>query len=51
MKFICVLLSGKPRNCNEVKDLDPSLPSGIYKIEVDGEVVGVRCEMNSASGG
>ena len=51
--FINVFLtySGKAKNCKDVKDSDPSSVSGIYWIEVDGEKLKVRCEMNSTSGG
>ena len=41
----------KPKNCKDIKDFVPSLASGVYEIEVDGEKLEVRCEMNSASGG
>ena len=41
----------KIKNCKEIKDFDPSLPTGAYKIKIDGEIVKVRCEMKSASGG
>jgi len=42
---------GKGKSCKDIKDSDPSSVSGIYQIEVDGEKLEVRCEMNSASGG
>ena len=48
--FLEFLFSGKSRNCKEIKDFDQSLPTGTYKIEIDGEILNVRCEMNSASG-
>ena len=41
----------KIKNCKEIKDFDPSLPTGTYKIQIDGKFLEVRCEMNSASGG
>merc|ERR1719427_433877 len=42
---------GKGKSCKDIKNSDPSSVSGIYEIEVDGEKLEVRCEMNSASGG
>ena len=48
--FVC-LAGYRPKHCKEIKDLVPSLPTGTYKIEIDGEIIKVRCEMNSASGG
>jgi len=45
------ILLGKAKSCKNIKDLVPSSVSGIYWIEVDGEKLEVRCEMNSASGG
>ena len=50
VSFLEFLFSGKSRNCKEIKDFDQSLPTGTYKIEIDGEILNVRCEMNSASG-
>jgi len=41
----------KPKSCKNIKDYIPNSVSGIYEIEVDGEKLEVRCEMNSASGG
>ena len=49
--FIEILFSGKSRSCKDIKNFDQSLPTGTYKIEIDGEMVDVWCEMNSASGG
>jgi len=43
--------SGNATSCKDIKDLVPNSVSGIYRIEVDGEKLEVRCEMNSASGG
>jgi len=41
--------SCKPKSCKDIKDSNPCAVSGIYEIEVDGEKLEVRCEMNSAS--
>jgi len=46
-----LVYSGMAKSCKEIKALVPSSASGIYEIEVDGEKLVVRCEMNSASGG
>ena len=40
-----------PKSCNHIKCSEPSAVSGIYEIEVDGEKLEVRCQMNIASGG
>jgi len=40
-----------PKSCKDIKDSHPSSVSGIYEIEIDGEKLEVRCEMNSAAGG
>ena len=49
--FSSLVYSGKAKSCKKIKDLVPSLVSDIYKIEVDGEKLKVRCEMSRASGG
>jgi len=46
-----IIYSCKPKSCKDIKDLKPNSANGIYEIEVDGEKLEVRCEMNSASGG
>merc|ERR1719427_267210 len=46
-----LVYSGKGKSCKDIKDVIPSSVSGIYEIEVDGEKLEVRCEMNIASGG
>ena len=48
--YICSFL-GKLKSCKDIKDAYPSLTTGTYKIEIDGEILEVRCEMKSASGG
>ncbi len=45
-------MSGTPRTCRELRVTDPSLPSGMYSIDPDGEGVGenpiyVYCDMIS----
>jgi len=44
-------LLGRAKSCKEIKELFPNSVSGIYDIEVCGEKLEVRCEMNIASGG
>jgi hypothetical protein len=44
--------SGTPRTCKELRVIDPSLPSGMYSIDPDGQGVGenpiyVYCDMTS----
>jgi hypothetical protein len=44
--------SGTPRTCKELRVIDPSLPSGMYSIDPDGQGVGdnpiyVYCDMMS----
>ena len=39
------------RSCKDLKDLVPSLPTGTYEIDIDGEILEVLCDMDSASGG
>ena len=34
-----------PKSCKDIKDSDPSSVSGIYKIEIEGEKIEVRCEI------
>merc|ERR1719427_1947696 len=46
-----LVYSGKGKSCKDIKDVIPSSVSGIYKLEIDGEKLEVRCEMNIASGG
>jgi len=46
-----LVYSGKAKSCKHIKELVPSSVNGVYEIEVDGEKLEVRCEMNSASGG
>ncbi|XP_046459310.1 uncharacterized protein LOC124205831 [Daphnia pulex] len=46
--------SGTPRTCKELRVIDPSLPSGMYSIDPDGQGVGenpiyVYCDMTSGS--
>ena len=41
----------KSRSCKYIKDFHPNPPTGTYKIEIDGKILEVWCEMNSASGG
>merc|ERR1719427_1043804 len=46
-----LVYSDKAESCKEIKEFIPSSVSGIYVLEIDGEKLKVRCEMNSASGG
>ena len=46
--------SGNPRTCREIHSSDPSLPSGMYWIDPDGQGVGddatyVHCDMTTGS--
>jgi len=45
------ILLDKSRSCKYIKDFHPNPPTGTYKIEIDGKILEVWCEMNSASGG
>ena len=46
-----MLFSDASWSCKEINDADPSLPTGTYKIEIDGKILAVWCEMKSASSG
>lgn len=44
-----------PRTCKELHDIDPGLPSGVYRVSPDGpgmgESIPVLCDMKLAGGG
>ena len=39
------------KSCKEIKDPDPSAVSGVYEMEVQGEIIELFCEMQIWGGG
>ena len=42
---------GKPKSCKEIKHSDPSAATGIYEIEIGGQIIELVCDMESSGGG
>ena len=45
------LFKGKGNSCKAIKDSDPSAATGIYEIEIGGQIIELVCDMESSGGG
>ena len=53
IKELCInlLILGRGNSCKSIKESDPSAVSGIYEVEIKGEIIELFCEMNVTGGG
>ena len=53
IKELCInfIILGTTKTCKSIKESDPSAVSGIYEVEIQGEIIELFCEMQSSGGG
>ena len=48
---IILLILGRGKSCKSIKDTDPNAVSGIYEVEIQGEIIKLFCQMTVTGGG